>query len=74
MHRPQHPATALIILALCSAAAPSTALATNCKALSKAACQRTPACTWVDPYKRLDEVKVQGFCRATEPPKEAADD
>ncbi len=57
----------LMILALPLAAAPATALATECKDLDKAACTRAPACVWVDLYKRLDEVKVKGFCHAKTP-------
>lgn len=56
-----------MILALGVASAPATASATECKHLNKAACQREPACTSGDPYKRLDEVKVAGFCRPTTP-------
>ena len=69
-----HRATAVMILVLIATATPASAKAPNCKALSKAACQREPACVWVDPYKRMDEVKVAGFCRAAEPPEEAEDD
>lgn len=62
MRRLTHPASGLIIL-LTLAAAPASASPPACKALTEAACQREPVCTWVDPYKRLDEVKVKGFCR-----------
>lgn len=31
--------------------APATVLATECKDLDKAVCQRDPACIWIDPYK-----------------------
>jgi hypothetical protein len=56
-----------LILAMGVAAAPTTALANACKDLDEGACEHAPACTWVDPYKRLDEVKVPGFCRPTKP-------
>jgi hypothetical protein len=74
MPRLNHPARALLILALTLTAAPAPAKTTDCKALTKAACQRAPACTWVDPYKRLDEVKVQGFCRPSARPDASDDD
>ncbi len=64
----------LMILALLLAAAPATALATECKDLDKAACTRAPGCVWVDPYMRRNEVKVKGFCHATERGDESDDD
>ena len=69
-----HRATAVMILTLIATTTPASAKARDCKALSKAACQRAPACVWVDPYKRLDEVKVKGFCHATERGDESDDD
>lgn len=57
-----------MILKLSAATAPSRPRGRpTARPLTKAACQRTPACTWVDPYKRLDDVKVKGFCRPTTP-------
>jgi hypothetical protein len=66
MRRLNRPTRWLTIMALTLTAAPTTAAPPACNTLGKAACQREPACVWVDPYRRMDEVKVQGFCRATE--------
>lgn len=44
-------------------AAPAPAFASDCLDLDKTACERQASCTWVDPYKRMDGVKVSGFCR-----------
>ncbi|MEA1052487.1 hypothetical protein U5801_22155 [Lamprobacter modestohalophilus] len=43
-------------------AAPA-AFANTCTKLDKAACEQQATCTWVAPYKRMDGVKVSGFCR-----------
>lgn len=53
---------------------PATTVATDCSALDKAACERQASCTWVDPYKRMDGVKVGGFCRNRDRRNEPSDD
>jgi hypothetical protein len=43
--------------------ASQSALGAECKGMEKAACERQDSCTWVDSYKRKDDVVVNGYCR-----------
>ncbi|MBK1618392.1 hypothetical protein CKO42_08060 [Lamprobacter modestohalophilus] len=52
----------LAVTIIAIVAAPAAAFANACTKLDKAACDRQATCTWVAAYKRMDGVKVSGFC------------
>lgn len=65
MKRPARSVSLFAMLAMTGALtlASQSALSAECKGMEKSACEAQDACTWVDGYKRKDDVQVNGYCR-----------